>query len=162
MESGEAFVLSEVSAVGLTAVTMQHFYKCTSIYFSRTEMMAETDSKIQKRPTNSGRAGCVVPISSHSGTWIAFANDFRNGRGSWWSSNRAGCRRHSPIYPSRDNGAALGKHFPENRTMTPFLVLAIATYGKAGLMRQGCEKIEESGCFRLIHLCAEFALEGIP
>ena len=63
---------------------------------------------------------------------------------------------------SEEVGAAIGKQFFENRTMTPIFVLAVTTDGKTGLMRQGCEQIKESGCFGLVHLRAELALEGVP
>jgi len=58
--------------------------------------------------------------------------------------------------------AALLKEGVKNRPVTPIRVLAVAAYGKIGLMRESCEQVEESCRFRLLHLGPELALERFP
>ncbi len=46
--------------------------------------------------------------------------------------------------------------------MAAVLVFAVAAQGEVGLVGEGGEEVEEMGGLGLLHLSAEFALEGFP
>jgi hypothetical protein len=46
--------------------------------------------------------------------------------------------------------------------MAPFFAFAVATYGQIGVVRQGCEEVEEARSLWPSHLAAVASDKGLP
>ena len=63
---------------------------------------------------------------------------------------------------SGEFGPALGKQLPQNGTMTPLLIFAVATYREVDLTGKSRQQVQDSCGIRLVHLGSKFSLEDFP